>query len=281
MAVDDPLEMLLVARQAARNGTGSYAVTWTSDKPPKLVLPAVPEHDDPAGLCAWLTSVLRLNPQHPVTGGVRLGVRGPDGHAELQRAGAPDIRFEPNAAIYTPRRLLPMLDSQLAETDGEPYGFKEEHARRVAYVIRLLCGAAGAMTANQEAAGIIGTFLSAAVAVESHTTYGTTAQRYEAAQALRRDLDEHTGRPVGPARYLIDRDTGELGIRVSDLQTAARSHVGSSLPRGWLDARIAGIGWERLTLEGRAESGWTGRYSAHARTLVYRGHLPATGPGDD
>ncbi len=273
MEVNDPLEML-AARQAARNGTGAYAVTFTDDKPPKLVLPGVPEHDNPAGLCAWLTCVLRLNPQHPVTGAVRLGVRGPDGHVELQRAGAPDIRFEPIAAIYTPRRLFPMLDSQLAETDGEPYGFKEEHARRIAYVIRLLCGMAGAMTANQETAGIIGTFLSAAVGVESHTTHGTAAQRYEAAQALRRELDDHTGRPVGPARYLIDRDTGALVIRVSDLQAAARSHIGSSLPRGWLDARMAGLVWERLTLEGRAVDGRAGRHSSHARTSAYRGHLP-------
>ena len=258
-------------RAASGAGSTQYAVTFTDDKIPKLVLPDTPAHDDPAGLCAWLTSVLRLDPQHPITGAVRQGVAGPEGHVEIRRAGAPPIRFEPIAAIYSPRRLFPMLDSQLLETDGEPYGFKEEHTRRIAYVVRLLTGLAEGLTAEQETAGVIGTFLSAATPLEGHTTYGDTTERYAAAMALRHDTDEHTGRPIGAARYLIDRNTGELVIRVGDLQAAARIHVGSTLPHGWLDGRINSIGWQRCRLQGYALPGRDGRRGLHVRLDVYRG----------
>ena len=73
--------------------------------------------------------------------------------------------------------------------------------------------------------------MQAATLVEGRTTYGATAQRFEAAIALRREVDDRTGRPVGAARYLVTRTTGELVIAVGDLQDAARRHVGSSLPR--------------------------------------------------
>lgn len=76
MAVTDPLEQL-AARQASRNGTGGYAVHFTDDKQPKLILPDVPAHDDLAGLCAWLTCVLQLDSQHPVTGAAHQGQSGP------------------------------------------------------------------------------------------------------------------------------------------------------------------------------------------------------------
>jgi hypothetical protein len=264
------------------NGNGpahgpGYEVTFTDGKPPKLVLPDVPQHDDPVALADWTTSVLQLDPRHPVIGAVHEGLRGPEGHVEIRRASAPPIRFEPAASINTARRLLPALAWQLQPTDGEPYGFKDEHARRIAHVLRLLCGASIEVTEAQETAGIIGTYLSSAVPVEKHTTYGTSAQRYEAAVALQRSLDEMTGRPIGPARYLVDADTGELVIRVGDLQAAARAHIGSSLPRGWLDARMQALGWDRRGLDGHAVDGRAGRHSAHARTLIYRGHVPQTG----
>ena len=148
-------------------------------------------------------------------------------------------------------------------------------------MLRLFCGASVEVTEAQETAGIIGTYLSGAVPAEGHTTYGTSAQRYEAAVALQRALDDTTGRPIGPARYLIDQNTGELVIRVGDLQVAARSHIGSSLPRGWLDARMQALGWDRRGLDGHADDGRAGRHSAHARTSIYRGHVPQTGDHDD
>lgn len=257
-----------------------YEVTFTDGKPPKLVLPDVPPHDDPVALADWTTSVLRLDPQHPAIGAVHEGLRGPEGHVEIRRAGAPSIRFEPAASMNTARRLLPALAWQLQPTDGEPYGFKDEHVRRIAHVVRLLCGASTEISEAQETAGIVGTYVSAAVPVEGHTTYGTSAQRYEAAVALQRALDDLTGRPIGPARYLLDASTGELVIRVGDLQVAARAHIGSSLPRGWLDARMQALGWERRGLDGHAGDGRAGRHSAHARTFIYRGHVPQTGDTD-
>jgi hypothetical protein len=257
-----------------------YEVTSTDTKPPKLVLPDVPAHDDPVALCEWTTCVLRLDPRHPVRGAVHQGLRGPEGHVEIQRVAAPAIRFEPATSINTARRMLPALAWQLQPTDGEPYGFKDEHARRIAHVLRLLCGASTEVTEEQETAGIIGAYLSAGVAVEGHTTYGTSAQRYEAAVALQRPLDDMSGHPIGPARYLVDANTGEIVIRVGDLQAAARAHIGSSLPRGWLDARVQALGWDRRGLDGHALDGRAGRQGPHARTFIYRGLLPHGGDTD-
>jgi hypothetical protein len=73
------------------------------------------------------------------------------------------------AAISSPRRLFPLLRSQLLVTDGEPYSFREEHARRIAHVLLLLAGAAETMTAAAETAGVLATFLSSTTAVEGHT----------------------------------------------------------------------------------------------------------------
>ena len=42
---------------------------------------------------------VQLDPEHPITGGARQGLAGPEGHVELCRAGAPPIRFEPAARI--------------------------------------------------------------------------------------------------------------------------------------------------------------------------------------
>lgn len=91
-------------REEARN-----AVSFTDGKPPKLVLPEVPAHDDLAGLLAWLTTVLALDPAHPVTGVRHEGPRGGDGHVHITRAGAGPIRFEPCRQIATARQMLPAL----------------------------------------------------------------------------------------------------------------------------------------------------------------------------
>lgn len=256
---------------------GAYAVTWTDDKTPKLILPDVPEPDDAAGQAAWLTSVLRLDPRHPVTGARHQGQRGPDGHVVIRRAEAPAIRIEPAELMTSGRRLLGVLPFQLIPTDGEPYGFKDEHARRIAHVTRLLCGIADSLTEAQETTGIVGTFLSDATAIEGHTTYGETGERFAALEALQLPADPVTGRPIRAPHYLIDSQTGELVIRVGDLQTAARRHVGSSLRRGWLDARMDDLGWSRVEVQGYALPGRDGRRTRHLRVLVYRGHLPGGG----
>jgi len=239
----------------------------TFDTKGKLVLPAVPAHDDLAGLLAWITNVLRLDPQHPATGTTHEGKTGPDGHVHITRAGAPPIRFEPASVVSSSRKFLPTLGWQLAPTDGEPYGFRDEHCRRIAHVLRLSCGTSKAPDAAQEAAAIVGTFLGRAEAVEGFTAYGTSPQRYEAAEALR---SEDYG---SPPRFLIDSQTGELCIRISDLQVAAREHVGASLAHGWLHARMEHLGWERVRLDGHRTAGREGRGGPHARCDVFRGHL--------
>ena len=254
--------------------TGSYAVTFTDTKPPKLLLPEPPAHDDLAGLLAWITSVLRFNPQYPATSVVRQGRAGQDGHVEIRRAEVAAIRFEPAATIDSARRFLPALGWQLHPTDGEPYGFKDEHCRRIAFVLRLAGGVCDAPDAAQEAAAIVGTFMASAEVVEGLTTYGTPAQRHEVAENLRSVV-------LSPPRYLIDDATGELVIRVSDLQDAGRRHVGSSLPHGWLDARMEQLGWTRAQIQGYAHTGRDGRKGPHSRCDVYRGHLPTEDAGED
>ena len=130
--------------------------------------------------------------------------------------------------------------------------------------MRLLCGIERDLIA----------FLGEAEPIEGLTTHGTTGQRFEAALALRGEIGELTGRLISPGRYLIDADTGELVIRVGDLHRAARAVVGSSLPRGWVDGRMALLGWERVRLEGHSLPGREGRRSGeHARCNVYRGIL--------
>jgi hypothetical protein len=264
----------LRAQQSSPNGQGP-ADRWSVmfDAKGALLLPEVADRDDLAGHCAWLTATFNLDGQHPITGGCRQGLAGPEGHVVLSRAEAPEIRFEPATRINTPAKLVEALSWQMTARDGAIHALKAEHCRQIAHVVRMLCAASGMTTAKQEAEGIIGTFLHSATAVEDHTTYGTPAQRYEAAVALRRDCDDVTGRPVGPPRYLIDANTGELVIGAADLQDAARRHTGSSLARGWLDARIEAAGWGRVTLQGYGLPGRSGRTGPHARITAYRGIL--------
>jgi len=264
----------LRAAKAEADERGKYGILF--DPKGKILLPEPPEHDDPAGHCAWLTCVFNLDPAHPITGGKREGLLGPEGHVVLHRAGATPIRFEPATKINTPAKLIETLSWRMTDTDGLVHALEGKHCRQIAYVIRMLCGASQGMSDRQEAEGIVCTFMSGAEMVEGHTTYGTPGQRYEAAVALRRVADEITGRPIGAARYLIDTNTGENVIAVSDLQDAGRRHVGSSLPRGWLDARMDTLEWKRITVEGHGQPGRAGRRGPHARIYAYRGLLPAS-----
>ena len=153
-----------------------------------------------------------------------------------------------------------------------------------------------AVTERAEAAGVARLILHDAEALKGYTTYGKDGQRYEAACALRPAQDDR-GRVVGRRYYLIDNgdvdpETGgrsspapprtgpELVIRVSDLRFEARRLVGST-SRGWLDARIRLLGWQRFELDGHAEPGREGRQGPHARCNVYRGRLPEVSDDDD
>ena len=239
----------------------------------KLVLPPLAAHDDLAGHAAWLTRVLARDPQYPITSAEWQGLRGPAGHVVLHRAGgAMPVRFEPVAHVNQPQRLIETLSWQRVPTDPPLFPYKADHCRQIAYVIGCLADATATASVEDEAAGIVSTFMLTSLAIEGHTMYGTSGQRYEAALALRRPIDESWGRPVGPSRYLIDGNSGELVIAVSDLGEAARRHVGSSLPHGWLDGRMQGLGWQRIQLQGHEDR--DGRRGAHARIYAYRGLVP-------
>jgi hypothetical protein len=266
-------ELRALRAGATSSGTDPYGVMF--DDKGKMLLPGIPEHEDTPGLCKWLTAVLNLDRSHPITRGIHEGLRGPDGHVILERAGAVSIRFEPASKINNPTRLIEALSWWKQPTDGLVHSFKADHCRQISHVVRMLCGAHRGMTEAQQTEAIIGTFMHAAITLEGATTYGTTGQRYEAAMALRREVDQVTGRAIGPDRYFIDANTGEYVIAVSDLAEAARRHVGSSLPRGWLDARIEDLGWARITLQGYGQPGRDGRKGPHARINAYRGHLSA------
>ncbi len=273
---DDVLAKIKFKALDGGTATGRRPATYkVSIENNKLVLPEMPASDDIAGCCAWLTCVFNLNPAHPITKGEHQGQRGPDGHISLTRADAPPIRFEPATKINTPGKLIETLSWRMLPTDGPIHALASTHCRQIAHVVRMLCGAVQSMSDEQETEGIVGTFMHAAISLEGATTYGTTGQRYEAAMALRREVDQATGRPIGPARYFIDVNTGEYVIAVSDLAEAARRHVGSSLPRGWLDARMEDLGWARITLQGYGQPGRDGRKGPHARINAYRGHLSA------
>ena len=248
-------------------------VTFTDTKPPRLLLPPVPALDDIAGHCAWLTATFALDASQPITSGHLEGLRGAAGHAVLTRRNALPLRFEPVSRINTPARLIEDLSWQTGPTDGAVHALKAEHCRMVAHVVRMLCGTTKAISDEEETSELVIAFLGGALGREGLTTYGTPEQRYEAAVALQREIDEHTGRPCGPARYLIDENTGEYIIRVQDLGESFRRQLGSGVARGFIDGRMSGLGWSKASLDGHAVAGRAGRTGPHARCKVYRGLL--------
>jgi Bifunctional DNA primase/polymerase, N-terminal/Primase C terminal 1 (PriCT-1) len=273
MLPDCEVEAIAASIGRYKPATASYAIDF-NDKG-ALVLPPAPEVDDLAGHAAWLTAVLALDSRHPITVGRREGLRGPEGHIVLSRAGAEPIRFEPATRINAPQRLVETLAWQTLPTDGAVPPLKGAHCQQIAHVVRMLCGASECVTEAQEAEGIVGTFLQVATPIEGVSSYGNSRERYATAVALRREVDEITGHHVGPPRYVVDEQTRELVIAVSDLADAARRHVGSTVPRGWLDARMETLGWRRIRLDGHAVPRQAGRVGAHARINAYRGHLSA------
>jgi hypothetical protein len=180
----------LAAVQAARNGRpgGEYAVTF--DEKGKLKLPPKAEHDDVGGHCSWLTGVFSLDQNHPITGGKRHGLHGPEGHVELTRAGAPSIHLEGIGKMANATRLRETLEGHMLDTDGELPGFRNEHTYAVLHVLRMLCGATELLSIRAETTGLVGDFLADAEPIEGHTTHGNSGQRYEAVVALRRNLDD-------------------------------------------------------------------------------------------
>jgi hypothetical protein len=254
--------------------TGWPEVTFNAKG--KLVLPEIPDLGDVLGECRWLTVVFNLDPHHPVKGAELQGRRGSDGHVVMRRVDAPDITFAPAAVVNTALKLVTELSWQKLPSDGQVHPLMNEHCRAISHVLRMLCDDREAMTRAQEADAILATYTATAIPVEGRTTYGTAAQRYDAAVALRREVSSR-GQPIGSGHYLIDADTGELVVQVSDLQDAARRYEGESLARGWLDAMMDEAGFKRVTLDGHAEPGRAGRQGRHVRVFAYRGHRLTAG----
>jgi hypothetical protein len=54
----------------------------------------------------------------------------------------------------------------------------------------------------------------------------------------------------------------------------AREIIGSSIPYGWLDARMEAVGWQRLRLEGRRRSdAMSNGRGEHVKADIYRGFV--------
>jgi hypothetical protein len=250
----------------------SFELEWIDGRGGKKELgplPQVPDLGDTPGLCAWLTKMFGLDPSKPIIGGERKGLRGPEGRIELYRAGAPMIPFEPARTVNQPPRLIEVISNYAIPTDGKVPPLKAVHSADIALAIRRLCGESHQLSDEDEMLGIIGAFLAGDVEpVEGFTTYGDGPQMYEAAVALGHRRDTHTGRPFETARFLVDRNTGELVIGVGDLAAAARRHLGVGLRHGWLDGRMDSVGWKRLMIEGWKEPGHRG---GHRKYQAYRG----------
>ena len=238
----------------------------------KPVLPGLPGPDDLDGQCAWLTNVLHLDPHHPITGGTHAGLTGRHGHITLVRQAAPPLKFKPASRISKGAILNADLVWQLQPSDGKPYPWSDQQAIAIARVVHLLCDASTAITSRQETLRVLTAYIDASEQVDGNT-YGNTGERYEAAVALRPELDEKTGK-VRVQRYLVDTTRPEIAIRVSDLAYVARQVNGSSLEHGWLDAQMAEFGWRRVSLQGQSIHGRDGRVRGnHAHADVYRGPI--------
>jgi hypothetical protein len=245
------------------------------------ILADLPQRDDRAGLCEWLTLNLGLDPEHPITNGCRFGTHDHDGIALLYRRNAPELRFTPITRLSTPARLTETLIGCLTSTDGVIPPFTNDHIAYITSAVRWLCEITDEQSHVERFNAITGTFLAGAEPIEEKlTTYNTTSpQRYELADKLRPQRDEHN-RPL-PPRYLVDRNSGELIIGVGDLQTAARAAEGTSLRRGELDTLLVERGWKRITIEGRGHPGRPQARGPHLRLYAYRGLLPVVHNPDD
>lgn len=274
----ESLETEQTASRGRANGRAprKFELTFVGEgKKQEMKLPRQP--DAVRELPAWLTCAFGLDPKHRILDGNWAGPRGGDGVVLLSRLGAPTIRFEPARRISRPQLLVEDFVFQRIGTDPPTPAFKTEHCRQIGHAINRLCDNSARATAADETAAIVDAFLHDAEPLEGFTTYGTSQQHFEAANALRRPAEASTGPlPLRAPNYLIDHgqtgevDNPEFVIRVSDLHHVARRLVGSK-PWTWLDARMEEIGWARVALDGHAEPGRAGRQGAHARCHVYRG----------
>jgi hypothetical protein len=224
----------------------------------------------------------------PVTGAEwAQGGRGPEGSILVTRAGgAPPLKFEPAArALNSPMKIMESMTGRRAPGDGMMWAIGNAHCREIRYVVEVLAQATAGDKDRIDVELILSMYMQRAERIDDLgplTTYGGRLQRYEAAKALSRS---HDGEPM---RYFVDAETGErvngdtgeildpggdpqFVIPVGDLQKVARDHLGSSVPRGWLDTRMAELGWTRISIDGHRDGGRMGRQGPHAKCFAYRG----------
>ena len=275
-------------QKAARNGNGDgskYAPTWgepdpkTKKKP--YLLADMPEQGVSHGLCSWLTLSLAARPNHPIIRGHRFGTHDTDGNVILVRRDAPPLRFAPITRLSTPTKLLESLGSGMTRTDRVAPPLTGEHCPKIFAAVRWLCDISDVESSAQRLGKIVRTLLGGAESAGADfTTYGalTSSERYRLAKALT-PLQGNYGRE-GPDRYLIDSQTGELVMRLSDLQAAARAAEGSSLRRGELETLLGENEWKRITVDGHELPGREGRKGPHATVVAYRGMFVTTDTPD-
>jgi hypothetical protein len=245
-----------------------YKVTGTDAKPD---LPDVPSASDAPDQCGWMTSVLNLDPVHPIIGGHHRGEEGGRGHIELPRLECEPVWFKPASHLQTGKTLRGDLRWCLTPSDGMPYHWTDWQAERIATVVHWLCGRSAVITAREQTKLILTAYIEAAGEVAGNT-YGGSAERYEAAVLLRPELD-NWGKVV-TLRYLIDLHGPEpmIAIRVSDLAGVARKVLGRGLERGELEAEMEAFGWEEVPIQGYSVDGRAGRVrGTHAACHIYRG----------
>ena len=157
---------------AGAQAEARYEVSFSQEgKTKRMILPPEPPADDPAGCRERLTVVLALDSEHPIEGIEWYGQRGPNGYVVLKRRRAPEIAFEPAKHVNTPMRLIESVNWQKIPSDGPVPPFKAEHCRMLGHVIRCATDADGALDANQETEGIIGTFPDLAEQIEGLHTH--------------------------------------------------------------------------------------------------------------
>jgi hypothetical protein len=244
----------------------------TSDKKGKPLLAELPDGQDREGLLAWLGATLRFAADHPATGVLRTGNSGGAARLEVQRKAAPSVVFEPAATVDVPGRLATALAWSSTVGDGVAPTLSPPQCQMVGWCLRALCDLAATTTADEEAHGVIADLLGAAELVEGHTILGDAQQRYAAVLALRGSSEARYDRPEwDPGRVLVDRETGLVVARLSDLQSAARRVHGGGVPRGFVEGRLAAIGWRRVVLEGHEAPGRAGRAGPRAAAVTMVG----------
>ncbi len=273
-----------------------YAIKWEEGKrgARKMVLPKPPKPDDILGHCAWLTVAYNLDYQHPINEARWFGPRGSKGIVVLKRKDAPDLRFEPAGAMYTPGRMIAELGGHKIPTDHGTLGYSQAHCSQIADVVGMLAR----RTADAEQAsttwGAVYAYLDAAIPQTDCTTYGDTRERFKAAGALAGMTYDETRRQHIP-HYLVDARTGhradpetgevidqdqlpEYVLPVEGFLGAARKYTGDVLSVGTLNAWVEEIGWERITIQGYRSTGRAARSEpgGHRRVYGYRGRLEDT-----